>query len=518
MRRTPRLVALLALLVVTCGVAAAGVPRLVWGRGWAPLVQLAGAGDPDLAVERLGLGLDTLRCVLHDLRLDDGAARFVRQVRSSLGDLDLEGLHGMLPLREGEWRRVRLVGQREGAAYAVRLAPAAVTASTHTIDPGGPLGARTGDLLALVGTRQRGKNFVTQLEVGLGVGPVGWDQITEGLAEAARLLASGDPRAGALDPGARPATSTRLRVVETHPGLRPEDVEVVAVLWESFPHLAEVLLEVARFDDVLVLDFKGTGAYQQLRLSGRLRPDLMEARYPALSGFLAGMGPLLDARVRWVDAEGRQIARMSLDTGALALTLEGFVADGRLLPVGRDGQVVLDAPAAPEGAPVEVRGVADLRFNMNGILTDVRGLEVDGLYERRPDGADLTGRLTRVPQVVVSGNAFGFLPSWAIDIVLPSNLAELTTEFFTAICRGDGGRGATFGLRARQREADGPATLALSGQVEVLNSLLIRLGFRIANQKLLPGEKAREELWTLLARARDAFERDLGGFSRVMKK
>lgn len=517
MRRTPVLVALSALLAVTCGVAAAGVPRLVWGRGWAPLVQLAGAGDADLAVERLGRGLDTLRCVLHGLRLDDGARRFVTQVRASLGDMDLEGLHGLLPLREGEWRRVRLVGQREGASYAVRLAPAAVTAA-HGLDPAGPLGARAGDLLALVGTRQRGKNYVTQLEVGVGVGPAGWEQITEGLAEAARLLASGDPRVGARDAAARPDTATRLRVVETHPGLRPEDVEVVAVLWESFPQLAEVLIEVARLDDVLVLDLRGTGAYQQLRLSGRLRPDLMKARYPELAAFLARMGPLLDARVRWVDAQNRQLARMSLDTASLALTLEGFVADGRLVPVGHDGQVVLDDPAPAEGEAVDVRGVADLRFNMNGILTEVRGLEVDGVYARRPDGADLTGRLTRVPQVAVSGNAFGFLPSWAIDIVLPSNLAELTTEFFTAICKGDDGRGATFALRARQREADGPATLALAGQVEVLNSLLIRLGFRIANQKLLPGEQARDELWALFARARDAFERDLHGFSRVLKK
>lgn len=509
MARKSTLVALLV-LTLTGGVLA-GVPRLVRSRGWAPLVRLGG-GDAALAIERLGEGLAALRAVLHGLTVDAPTMAFVEEVRDSLGDMDLEALHDLLPLREGEWKRVRIMGRRQGESYAVRLAPASVAAS---IDPRG-FGARTGDLLAQLGTRPSGANYVTHLDAGLGVGAVGWAQITGCLAEAARLAASGDPRAGVADDACRPEVATRLRVVATHPALRPEDVEVLAVLWESFPHLAEVLIEMARVDDVVVFDPRGTGQFQQLRLSARLRPDLMEERYPELSEFLADLGPLLDGRVRWVDDQGRQLARMSIDTGALSLTLEGFVRDGRLLPVGGDGQVVLDAPAAT-GSPVAVKGVTDLRFNMNGIVTEVRGLEMDGTYARRPDGADLTGTISRVPTVAVSGSAFGFLPAWAIDVVIPGNIGELTTEFLTAVCRGDGGRGASFALRARQAGDGGPAVLGLSGRVEVLNSLLIRIGFQVANQKLLPDEDVREEMWGLFTRLHGAFERDLHGFAAAIK-
>lgn len=520
MRRSPVLVA--SLIVIGAGAVVAGVPRLVRSRGWAPLVQLAGAGDHAAAIDGLTAGLQTLRCVLHGLTVDEPTREFVDELRDSLGDMDLEGLHELLPLSEGEWKRVRVVGRREGQGYAVRLAPRAAA-----LDPTRGLGARTGDLLAQAATRpiatvDGSTNYVTQLELGLGVGAVSWDRITSCVAEAARLAASGDPRCGARDMAVRPDTATRLKVVETHPALRPEDVEVLAVLWESFPRLAEVLIEVARVDDVCVFDVAGAGDYQQLRLSGRLRPDLMEERYEELAEFLADLGPLLDARVRWVDAQGRQLARLNLQTGTLGLTLEAFVRDGRLLPVGLDGRVVLDEPAAPTTAPAVVNAVADLHFNLNGITTEVRGLEVDGTYAQGDGGAVLTARVSRVPTVAVGGTAFGILPSWAIDVMIPGNIGELTTELLTVLCKGDGGRGATFSLRARQAMTetgrDGPSTLELSGQLEVLNSLLIRLGFQIANQKLLPDEDVRAEVWDLFTRAHGALEQDLASFAQVMKK
>lgn len=519
MRRRPALVA--SLIVIGAGVAVAGVPLLVRSRGWAPLIQLAGAGDHAVAIDGLTTGMQTLRCVLHGLSVDEPTREFVEELRDSLGDMDLEGLHELLPLREGDWKRVRVVGRREGQAYAVRLAPVAAT-----LDPGRGLGARTGDLLAQVATRpiatvDGNTNFVTQLQLGLGVGAVSWGRITSCVAEAARLASSGDPRCGAKEAGARPDTATRLKVVETHPTLRPEDIEVLAVLWESFPRLAEVLIEVARVDDVCVFDPAGTGSYQQLRLSGRLRPDLMEERYPELSEFLSDLGPLLDARVRWVDAQGRQLARMGLQTGTLSLTLEAFVRDGRLLPVAHDGQVVLEEPApTTAGGPTVVTAFADLHFNLNGITTEVRALQIDGTYAQGDGGAVLTGRVSRVPTVVVGGRAFGFLPSWAIDVMIPGNIGELTTELLTVMCRGDGGRGATFSLCARQAASasgGGASTLELSGQLEVLNSLLIRIGFQIANQKLLPDEDVREEVWDLFTRAHGAFEQDLASFARIIR-
>ena len=69
MRRRPALVA--SLIVIGAGVAVAGVPRLVRSRGWAPLVELAGAGDLAEAIDGLTAGMATLRCLLHGLSVDE---------------------------------------------------------------------------------------------------------------------------------------------------------------------------------------------------------------------------------------------------------------------------------------------------------------------------------------------------------------------------------------------------------------------------------------------------------------
>ena len=59
--------------------------------------------------------------------------------------------------------------------------------------------------------------------------------------------------------------------------------------------------------------------------------------------------------------------------------------------------------------------------------------------------------------------------------------------------------------------------MALSGRLEVLNSLLVRIAFQVANQKLLLDEDVREEVWALFTRLHGAFERDLEGFARLVK-
>lgn len=506
------------LFIVPClaasGLALAGAPELIRPRGWAPLVQLAGAGDAKKAVESLGLGVRTLHGVLHGLDVDAPTRTFVTGLRESLDDFDLEGFHGLLPMAEKNgWRRARVTGRLEGQRYLLRQAPNGV----RGVDPRGPFGARAGDLVAAVGACQAEKAWRLELDAGVGAGAIGWGQVEAAAAEALRLVASGDPRApGACsDAGARPGTPTRTRIARTHPGLRPEDVEVLGVLWEAFPALAEVGLTVARVEDLAVFDPTGKAAYQQLRASLVLRPDLMEERYPELAEFVAGLGPLFKADLRWLDDQGRSLARAHVQTEQLRLTLEAFVLDGRLLPVGLDGQVVV----APQPAASRFTCQADLTFSVNGIVTTVRGMVAETVVTRGEGGAlDVVGRIKKKPQVTVGGRAFGILPTWAVDVVIPGNLEELTNELLGTACEhawDDGERGLVMALRARR--AGDAGTFTAGGRVAVLDSALIRFGARVAGMKLVPDDETREELWRLMGEVHGAFARDLAGFAAVAR-
>ena len=135
-RPTPFLLTIAALGAVG-GAALAGVPRFVCERGWAPLVRLAGEGDPSAAAVHLRVSAETVGVALRGLEIDAPTQAFVDEVRGSLGSFDLGSFHGMLPEQRGPWRCMGVFGRREGERYRLRRAP---NVDLCAISPHGPLG------------------------------------------------------------------------------------------------------------------------------------------------------------------------------------------------------------------------------------------------------------------------------------------------------------------------------------------------------------------------------------------
>jgi hypothetical protein len=155
---------------------------------------------------------------------------------------------------------------------------------------------------------------------------------------------------------------------------------------------------------------------------------------------------------------------------------------------------------------------------VNGVLTELRGLEADARWARSPDGSEagVEGRITRAPKVTVTAGPLMSVALWLVDVAIPGNLEELVQEMLATSTAGDGGRGISMTLRAR-RATSGAATVQVGGRVELLDSALVRFGAQVANAKLLPDDATREELWALLRRGRSAFEADLAGFASVVR-
>lgn len=548
MRIRRLLTPLLSLLLL--GAVYAGVPAKITPRGWAPLLRLTkqGGDDPQLALRRLASGADTMGVVLHGLDMDRATRGFLGDVVDSLQDFDLEEFHETLPEKVGSWRRLRIYGKVSGKTYPVRQAPRRLRCR---VSPDGPLGATPGDVAINLRSRPVARkdggspNYLLQGDMGLGVGAVGWEALTGAFRETALLVASGDRRSAQArrDMAFRAAPKTRLKLLRSHRGLRDEDIEVLGVLWESFPHVGDVLHSVARAEDVLVRDPKGDGSYQQLRLSVRLKPDLLKKRgYKDLAKFLEGLGPLVHVRTVWTDAAGRQLAVFGLSSKDLRLSFECFVRNGRLLALGKDGKVEL--PKKTERAKTEraktkqaktkrakakraktqrsderqkLQARVDVAFNVNGMRMRIQQMRMDWTYAKRGRNVDISARITKIPQVRVTGRAFGIVPKWLIDVAIPGNMDQLIREFMLTATQGNVGRGIALDLRLRQARAGGPATISLGGGVELLDSTLIHLAAKIAGQKLIPPTPVRNDLHRLMCRLHYAFVKDLRRYQRLLR-
>jgi hypothetical protein len=153
---------------------------------------------------------------------------------------------------------------------------------------------------------------------------------------------------------------------------------------------------------------------------------------------------------------------------------------------------------------------------VNGIATEIKDLVFKVHYENGPKGMRAVIVCDEEPRIRVHGSAFGVIPTWAIDVVLPSNMEELTQSFFKVATRGNGGKGIV--LKARTRVGDtGAHVLDIDAEAEGLNNFLVRMGFKIARRKLIPPDEAFEDLTRYLRDGHKCFGADIDAFAAETK-
>jgi hypothetical protein len=512
MRRTRKSFLVGSGLVLAATAAGAATPALR-SRGWAPLVRLAGGtgdGAEDRARTRVRDGLGTLASVLHGLHADDATRAFFSKIMEQLEGFDLQALYETLPEQDGDYRRVRFTGHSEGQRYEIRtLGEREVLAC----EPDGPLGSRFGDLAVSFRSKKasgENDNYVGGLQVGLGFGNASWPQVVGAVVEALRLVESTGPKH--CDAGVRPGPEALARVKKDNPKCGPEDLEVIAILAESFPKLYEHLTELYRTDDVLVYD-PDDSPYQQVHLVMGVRTDSSSAKTAAIREWLTALGPLARGRLEMCDAAGRPLVTIRFSTKDLNVQIDAFLSKGRLCPV-EGGQILVDEGCDLETVTsVKRRDRWSLDMDVNGITTEISDLSYSVEYQAGPDGMKARIAFDHEPRVRVRGSAFGIIPTWAIDVVMPSNLEELTTDFLKVMTTGNDGKGIVLDFASRPGKT-GTNVLSMDASAEVLNNFLIRLGFKVARQKLVPPEAALDQLAAYFRDGHGAFSADFEQFAQ----
>lgn len=511
MKRRKRALGSVAVVVAGASVAWAAAPSLR-ARGWAPLVCLAAGDGPEaraLAVPRIRAALATLHSVLYGLDVDDPTREFFNKVIDQLESFDLAALYETLPeATDGGWRSVGFTGHEDGGKYVVR-----------TVAPGAPAKldpetARFGD----VAFRFRSKHasgegnddFVGNGRTNLGLGTITWRQFLGAIGETIRLVESTAPGAPKGD-APRPSPEALAQVKKDNPKLGPEDLEVIALFREGYPKVYEHLRTLYRTDDVLVYD-PDEEDWRQVHLVLGIRQDSAEQNYPALWKWIARWGALAQGRLEITDDKGRVVATFRFSTKDLSITLDAFFSHGKLCPV-EAGKVLVE-----EGYDLEATARAHHRdrwsfdMDVNGITTEIRDLCFKVDYEKTNDGMHTHIVCDEEPKVRVHGSAFGVIPTWAIDVVMPSNMEDLTRNFLRAVTRGNDGKGLVVDLDQRGGKS-GLNVLALENQAEGLNNFLVRLAFKIARRRLVPPEDCVAELAQFFRAGHNAFAADLEAFA-----
>jgi len=259
-----------------------------------------------------------------------------------------------------------------------------------------------------------------------------------------------------------------------------------------------------------------TEDYYHLTLRMRAEPSRLEKKYSALAKYAKRLDDVLTGKLRLLDEKGRDLLRASVDSEKLQVTLELYVKDGMLLPFD-DSQVYENEPFDPmvEG-PRKFSAVATARINMLGIVVNIKNLRGDAIFEAHDSYASATATLTRVPQLKVEGRALGIFSPGFLDIFIPSNIQDITEEFFTVLAKGNNQKGVYGQGAAGAKTAGAPGAISGSLSVEIMDTFLVKLAGGLVAKRLVPDDKVKDASFLLAGDLHDAFKTDFAAFKKRM--
>ncbi len=516
---------------------------------WWPLLAL-GRGDRDpstepvAAADKVDRMLAAAGTVVFGFSPQGRAKALIEDVIARLEDFDVEEAYEVLPDRgpRTPWRAVAVEGRVQDDDYVLRVFPSGIRRGTTERSAeelpalpavGDVMNATARFRLRPVDASAREEfedDFLAVGEASVSLGELRWEQVLAVADEWLHLVEAGVPPTPEEIRGAglgrsiatRPVAGEagRARVTADHPRLDAEDQAFLALLAEAYPAFYELGKRHTALDDLVELVALPDGRFAaRLRIVARMLPDELEALYPDLAEYLRDLEDLLTIEARIVDPDGRRVASLRLDTRTLRMTIEMVTRDGALLPT-------VDRPRAPvastvgyrldelDDAAYEVR--VSLWTNTSGIRGEIRDIVVSGRYDRTDRGAALATRVTGKPKVTFRGAAFGVIPTWMVDVLIPSDMTTLTDDFFRVLVDGRDGDGATTAVAIERRHGPGgtePLVLEGRADLEILNNALINFAIKIANRRILPHDETRDQVLEFLREGFEALREDTQRFA-----
>lgn len=248
----------------------------------------------------------------------------------------------------------------------------------------------------------------------------------------------------------------------------------------------------------------GGKSYTEIAMRGKFRMNALENDFPQFKKFMMNIRNLFVLQIYTSDTKGRNLSSFVINAQTEEFYLAFNTAGGKILPMNKDL-----TPAFADA--ISFSGINDRKFYLSfNLFVNVHGLKINtgniGAYLRyttNNENLSFFAKLTHMPEGKVSGALFGVLPTWLIDLSIPSDLQTLMNSFTETVFKANNGEGSRAEIAWKKR--GGQAVMHASASSEFLENRFIRIGMKIWVKKFRPNEHVQEDI-----------RRFIGGYTRAL--
>ncbi|MFO1472010.1 MAG: hypothetical protein U1F27_13360 [Turneriella sp.] len=451
--------------------------------------SMGSAGNGGAIARELVTLLNTMS---EKLRYDAKSRQFFLFMNDALEDFDFARIYDSpwLTPAQDNFRSITLSGRNSGDAYTVSISPAATDFSR--------LGNARAEYRMRRNEIEGDKTYTAQLAFDAALKQFeaqGMARLIEG------MLRVQDP--DNLNQLQSPASGH-------FPELAGPSRKIIDQFAADFPRSTAMVSRFVELKSFAEIKSNGKKPYTEAAIRGRFRMAAVEAEYPQFRKFLKDIRNLFVLQVYISDIKGRNLASFILNAQTEEFFFSYRTQGGKILPLGKDGQPVFEDA-------ISFSGNRDHKFYVStNFFVNVHGLKINtgniGAYLRYQSNADrmsFFAKITSMPEGKISGALFGILPTWLIDMSIPSDLQTLMNKFAQTAFKANGGEGTR--AEVAWRKKSGQAHLNLSASTEFLDNRFIRIGMKIWVKKFRPNEGVQEDIRLFIGSFTRALLSDLSG-------
>jgi hypothetical protein len=231
--------------------------------------------------------------------------------------------------------------------------------------------------------------------------------------------------------------------------------------------------------------------------------------YPEIGELLDELKDSLFFRGRLHDNQGRLLGIAELDSVDKNFSLQLRILNGKLVPLSfhKDAHNVNGFSLTAAGCK-RLYIAYDIHLNVVGLTLDIDSLQVSLDYNFKGNGLNLKACLVQPPEIIDAGGwAFGFIPLWLVDVLIPSNVEELTANFFQTLALGNDDQGTIISV-GNSGSLEQTDDILIRANTEVLGNGTIKLAFNLQRKLLARQQTLAKEVRAFNNRLLEAFYQD----------